>query len=176
MKTKLWWVLLVAVLFLLLVSAGLWAALAGRQSLSARATPIESGIPPELGGMPLVDALAGDEGLHQVNRMHGQEIDLVRGFSAQYASSGFRATLWVGWAEDDVAAQKLTDRMTARIGPSHPVFQDLQALTVAGRMVYAMTGQGQQHYYFRSGAAAVWLAADGAIAQATLHDVLRRYP
>ena len=66
--------------------------------------------------------------------------------------------------------------MTAKIGPDHPVFQDLQALTVGGRTVYAMTGQGQQHYYFRSGAAVVWLAADGAIAQAALHDAVRRYP
>ncbi|UCC65153.1 MAG: hypothetical protein JSV36_09020, partial [Anaerolineae bacterium] len=67
-------------------------------------------------------------------------------------------------------------RMTAKIGPDHPIFQDLQVLTLDGRTVYTTTGQGQQHYYFRSSAAVVWVAADSAAAQEVVYDTLRLFP
>ena len=66
--------------------------------------------------------------------------------------------------------------MTAKIGPDHPIFQDFQVLTVGGRTVYAATGQGQQHYYFRSGTAVVWVAVDSTAAQEVVHDTLRLFP
>ena len=122
-----------------------------------------------------MDTVTGDEGLAQVNRMHGQDVGLVRGYIAQYAGEGAKATLWVGWAESETAAQALTDRMTAKIGSDHPVFRDLQALTFGGRTVYT-TGEGQQHYYFRSGAAVVWVAVDSTAAQEVVHDTLKLFP
>ena len=168
--------LAVVALILILIGASFWDVLWGEQSSPPTSVATEGTIPPVLGDLLLVETVTGNEGLAQVNRMHGMDIRLVRGFIARYAGNGAAATMWVGWAESEAAAQALTDRMTAKIGPDHPIFQDFQVLTVGGRTVYSVTGQGQQHYYFRSGAAVVWLAVDGAIAQAALHDAVRRYP
>ncbi len=168
--------LVTAVLFLALMGASFWDVLRGEESSLPTATTAEATIPPVLGKLPLVETVTGNEGLTQVNRMHGKDIRLVRGFIAQYAGNGARATLWVGWAESEAAAQALTDRMTAKIGPDHPIFQGLRVLTLDGRTVYAATGQGQQHYYFRSGAAVVWVAVDSTAAQEVVHDTLRLFP
>ncbi len=190
--------LIAVVLFLALMVAGFWDVLQGGESPTPTAIAVEEGppptatvaeeepaptatvaeatIPPTLGGLSLVDTVTGDEGLAQVNRMHGQDVGLVRGYIAQYAGEGSKATLWVGWAESETAAQALTDRMTAKIGSDHPVFRDLQALTFGGRTVYTTTGEGQQHFYFRSGAAVVWVAVDSAAAQEVVHDTLKLFP
>jgi len=66
--------------------------------------------------------------------------------------------------------------MTAKIGPDHPTFQSPQPLALGGRAVYVTTGQGQQHSYFRSGAAVVWVAVDSAAAQEVVYDTLRLFP
>ncbi len=168
--------LVAAALFLALMGVGFWDVLQGEESPPPTATVAETTIPPMLGGLPLVETVTGNEGLAQVSRMHGKDVGLVRGHIAQYADNGARVTLWVGWAESEAAAQALTDRMTAKIGPDHPIFQDLQVLTLDGRTVYATTGQGQQHYYFRSSAAVVWVAADSAAAQEVVYDTLRLFP
>jgi hypothetical protein len=179
--------LVAAALFLALIGASFWDVLQGEESSPPAvtmaeesppptATAAEAPIPPVLGELPLVEAVTGNEGLAQVSRMHGKDVGLVRGYIAQYADNGARATLWLGWAESEAAAQSLTDRMTTKIGPDHPVFQGLQALTFGGRTVYTATGQGQQHYYFRSGMAVVWVTVDSAAAQEVVHDTLRLFP
>lgn len=169
--------LVATTLFLALIGLGFWDVLQGDgESPPPTATTAESTLPPVLGGLPLVEAITGNEGVAQVSLMHGKDVGLMRGYIAQYADSEARTTLWVGWAESEAAAQALTDRMTAKIGPDHPTFQSPQALTLGGRAVYVTTGQGQQHYYFRSGAAVVWVAVDSAAAQEVVHDTLRLFP
>lgn len=42
--------------------------------------------------------------------------------------------------------------------------------------VYYVAGQGQEHTYFRSGAAVVWVAVDGIAAQDVVHETLQRFP
>ena len=148
----------------------------GRAGLTAEVQGERGNHPPVLGGLLLSEVVSGEEGLAQPSRMHGKDIRLARGFIVQYAGNGAAATMWAGWAESKAAAQALTDRMTAKIGPDHPIFQDFRELTVGGRTVYAATGQGQQHYYFRSGAAVVWVAVDSARAQEVMHDALKRFP
>lgn len=174
----------VGTIFLILMVADIQGRLRGEQELSPTVMPIQVTIPPVLGGLPLVETVTGDEGLAQVSQLHGKDIDLARGFLAQYAGNGAGATMWVGWAESKAAAQALTDRMTAKIGADHPIFQNFQVLTMGGRTLYVATGQGQhpqeadtlQHYYFRSGAAVVWVAVDSTAAQEVVHDALKRFP
>lgn len=172
----LWLTLAVVALILTLLGASFWDVLWGEQGSPPTYIATEATIPRVLGNLLLSEVVSGDKGLAQVNRMHGKDIRLVRGFIAQYAGNGAAATMWAGWAESEAAAQALADRMTAKIGPDHPIFQDFRELTVGGRTVYAMTGQGQQHYYFRSGAAVVWVAVDSTAEQKVLHDALKQFP
>jgi hypothetical protein len=165
-----------AALLVLLAGLGLLNGLWGQKNGPAAATPTQTAIPAALGGLPLVETITGDAGVAQTNRLHGLDVGLDRGYVAQYAGSGSRATMWVGWAESEAAAQALVDRMTAKIGPGHPIFQDLQALSFGQRTVFAATGQGQQHFYFHSGSAVVWIAVDGAVAPDVMHDALRSFP
>jgi hypothetical protein len=136
--------LVAAALFLVLIGTGFWDVPQGdEESPPPKATTVEVTIPPMLGGLPLVEAITGNEGVAQVSLTHGKDVRLMRGYIAQYADSEARTTLWVGWAESEAAAQALSDRMTAKIGSDHPTFQDPQVLTLGGRTVYATTGQGQ---------------------------------
>jgi len=169
-------ILIAAALLMVLVVIGFSSGLWSRKEPAPTVTSGTTTIPAALGGLPLVDRVTGDEGVAQVNQLHGLEVGLNRGYVGQYAGSGARATLWVGWAESEAPAQALIERMTAKIGPDHPIFRDLQALSFGQRTVFAATGQGQQHFYFRSGSAVVWIAVDGAVAPDVMHDALRSFP
>jgi hypothetical protein len=168
--------LVAAAAIVLLAGLGLLTGLWDQENEHAAATPTQTAIPTALGGLPLVETITGDEGVAQTNRLHGLDVELTRGYVAQYAGGGSRATMWVGWAESEAAAQALVERMTAKIGPGHPVFHGLEALSFGQRTVFAATGQGQQHFYFHSGSAVVWIAVDGAVAPDVMHDALRSFP
>jgi hypothetical protein len=43
-------------------------------------------------------------------------------------------------------------------------------------MVYQVEGLGQAHYYFQSGDLIIWLAADKALADTSLAELLAFYP
>lgn len=169
-------VLIAAALLMVLVVVGFSSGFWSLREPAPTATSATTTIPSALGGLPLVDRVTGDEGVAQVNRLHGLDVGLNQGYVAQYAGGGARATLWVGWTESEAAAQALVDRMTAKIGPNHPIFPDLQVLSFGERTVFAATGQGQQHFYFRSGSAVVWIAVDGAVAPDVMHEALRSFP
>ena len=52
-------------------------------------------------------------------------------------------------------------------------FTHLKARTEAGIPLYSALGLGQVHYFYRSGPAIVWLAADAEVAREALADTIR---
>ncbi len=177
MKKRSLLILISAVILLGVVGTGLpRKVFRGKENQPPAVAMDETIIPLVLGGLQLVKTVTGDEGLAQVSRLHGKDVGMEQGYIAHYGGNPNKATLWVGWAENDATAQALTDLMTSKIGPDHPIFRDFQAFTFGGRRVYAVTGQGQQHYYFRSGRAVVWVAVDSTAVQEVLHDTLKLFP
>lgn len=131
--------------------------------------------PHRLGGLSLVSEVKGAEALAAINQLHGQEIDVINGYLADYRAAGAQARLWVAIASDGAAAEALTKRMTEKIGEGNSLFTGLTSLSVDGRKVYSAVGGGQRHYYFLAGDKVVWLSVGGTDPDPILKTTLDIY-
>lgn len=134
-------------------------------------------IPRSLGGLPLAHALQGEEALKEVKRLHGKGILAAGGFVAHYERDGAVAMLYVSSAYAGPIARWQMAKMVrgiekAQAGAKGPFFH-LKERAEGGLTVYSVLGLGQVHYFYRSGAAVVWLAADPAVVRTALADTLR---
>ena len=143
--------------------------------LGACAAP--SAIPAAVGGLPRTHALEGNDALREVNRLHGKSIPARDGFVAHYERDGAVAMLYVSRAYLAPIARWQLSRMVERIrnGASNAEgqFSHLRTREQDGVTVYSVLGLGQVHYFYRSGATIVWLAADPPVARPALADTIR---
>ncbi len=84
--------------------------------------------------------------------------------------------LWVTGTPAQPLAAKMISDMEAAIEKAESPFTPLGVRNVSDRKVHELSGMGQQHFYFRSGALVVWLAADAAVAETALVEALDFYP
>ena len=143
--------------------------------LAACAAP--PAIPAALGGLPRTHVLEGNDALGEINRLHGKSIPARDGFVAHYERDGAVAMLYVSRAYLAPIARWQLSRMVERIrnGASNVEgrFSHLKAREQEGLMLYSALGLGQVHYFYRSGAAIVWLATDPQVARPALADTVR---
>ena len=134
-------------------------------------------VPPSLGGLPLTHTLQGDDALKEINRLHRRSILSRDGFVAHYELNGKVAMLYVSRAYLGPIARWQLSRMIEGIrqGASNAEgqFTHLRAREQDGVNFYSALGLGQVHYFYRSGATLVWLAADPEVARQALGDTLR---
>lgn len=134
-------------------------------------------VPPSLGGLPLTHTLQGDDALKEINRLHGKRIRSLDGFVAHYERDGKVTMLYVSRAYLGPIARWQFSRMIEgiRSGASNAEgqFTHLRAREQDGVTFYLALGLGQVHYFYRSGATLVWLAADPEVARQALGDTLR---
>lgn len=131
-------------------------------------------VPSEVAGQPLAHVHQGAEARAEVERLHGKNIGMRDGFVAHYGGGSSAAMLYVSQAQSEAVARQQVEQMTARIRSSTGPFTHLRESTRFGLTVYSALGQGQVHYYFRSGAAVVWLAADASIARDALAEAVSK--
>lgn len=131
----------------------------------------KDGIPEKLGALALVNSELGKDALNEFAQLHGQGFDLVNGYRAEYASGESKATLWVGQAKDATAAQSMVQTMADKIAAGNPMFTDLQQLSISGRTIYEVKGQGQYHFFYATNDKIVWVATDPANAVEALHSI-----
>lgn len=134
-------------------------------------------MPPALGGLPRTHALQGQEALQEINRLHGKSIPSRDGFVAHYERDGAVAMLYVTRAYLGPIARWQLSRMVNGIerGKANVEgrFTHLKAREQDGLTLYSALGLGQVHYFYRSGAMIVWLAADPQVARPALTDTIR---
>ena len=155
-----------AVLGLALVVAvawGLWTAVAGEETAT--------GAPQEIAGYRLQGALTGSAAVASMQRLHGEEIDIVTGWIARYEGGG---TIWLAEAADEGAAGRLLQAMTDRIADGNESFSHLQGEEYRGLTVYSVLGQGQRHYYYARGRQLVWVATPPGAEEAFFSDALEK--
>lgn len=140
------------------------------------AVPEAAILPPDLAGLPLVEASYGPEAVANVTRLHDQSFPLTSGAHGRYGRSGDKAMLWVTGTPARLVATRMVGEMEAAIAEGSSPFQPVGTRQVNGHTIYELIGMGQRHYYFRSGTAVVWLAADDALADAALVETLTFYP
>ena len=126
-------------------------------------------IPQTLGAFTLVRSVQGPAALREFSGLHNKEFALIGGYRADYADGKQTATLWVAQANDETSALALTQDMAKKIGAGNRMFQNLQTLSINGREIYVVDGQGQQHYFYAKGDKIVWLAIHPTHAPDALH-------
>jgi hypothetical protein len=127
--------------------------------------------------LPLTHSLQGDGALKEIGRLHGKRIMARDGFVAHYERDGPAAMLYVTLAHAGPVARWQLSRMVERIrsGVSNVEgrFTHLKAWEQDGLSIYSALGLGQVHYFYRTGATIVWLAADPSVARAAVADTIR---
>lgn len=131
----------------------------------------KDGIPEKIGTLTLTKSELGKDALSEFEQLHGKGFDLLGGYRADYASENKTATLWVGQAKDSKSAQELATAMADKIGAGNAIFTNLQEMSISGRALYTVDGQGQQHFFYAQNDKIVWLAIDPALAPDALHSL-----
>jgi len=105
---------------------------------------------------------------------HGKNLAVQGGVKGIYGEWG-AATVWVAEAETETAARQLLTDMEAKIAEGRSPFTPHASMVVNDRTIYVLDGMGQSHFYFLSGKALIWLAANTSIAVQALQDALNFY-
>lgn len=131
----------------------------------------KDGIPEKIGALALTNSVLGKAALLEFEMLHGKGFELVGGFRADYETDKSNATLWVGQAQNETAANQMTKVMAEKIGAGNQMFTDLTELSIANHLLYSVNGQGQQHFFYSTNDKIVWLAIDPALAPDALHSL-----
>lgn len=133
--------------------------------------------PPAVAGLPLSHLLEGTEARAAINRLHGKAIPARDAFVAHYEQDGAVAMLYVtrAWITPLAWWQFLRMVKGIEAGGANREgrFTHLKAREQDGLTLYSALGLGQVHYFYRSDATIVWLAADPHVARAAMAETVR---
>jgi hypothetical protein len=152
------------------------ASFAYWQFLFAVENPDKAALPETIAGLSLSQASYGPEAVAEVTRLHNKSFPLSSGAAAMYGRPGEMVMLWVtGTPAQPLAAKMILDMNTA-IEKAESPFTPVGVRAMSDRAVYELVGMGQQHFYFKSAALVIWLAADEPLAETALAEALNFYP
>jgi len=137
--------------------------------------PTAEGLPPSLAGLALRSAGYGAEAVAEVTRLHRKEFPLTTGAVGYYGPQD-EVTVWVAGTLSGLLARAMLNQMQESIAEGGSPFTLVGVKVIDGRSTYELTGMGQVHYYFQSGARLVWIAAVPEVAGAALREALAFYP
>ena len=128
-------------------------------------------LPQTLGRLKLSKSVTGGKALKQLDFLHkGLEFKPVEILTGYYGGPP-QAVLWLSFAKDKKEASKLIGKMpkeaVAPFGYSGYKVEKKATITVKH-----VRGMGQEHYYFTSGRAVVWLAVNKEYSKDVLNDLI----
>ena len=130
-------------------------------------------LPNQLAELRMTDSKSGDQAISEFTDLHGKSFPVIYGAVSIYGNR--EITLWVAGTTSDSIAKELTDAMQKRIAEGNSPFTPINEIKQRNRKVYALEGMGQRHYYFQSQNLVIWLAADPALADEALQQILEVY-
>lgn len=136
--------------------------------------PTAGALPDSISGISLANATTGEQAITELSDMHGREFPIEFGAIGVYGNR--EITLWVSGAASEAIAAQMTDAMRSKIAQGNSPFTPIDEIQNDNRVVYVLDGMGQKHYYFQSKKLVIWLAADPAIADAAIQQILEVYP
>ena len=164
-------------LSILLIGAGALLVLATGGSLyfgDRIGQPARVPLPKQIADLPLSAELAGTQALEEFEMLHNQRFPLTSGSVGIYGEG--QAKLWIAGAPLGFMAANLVGAMRDRIAEGRSPFTAVGQVRDSRRAVYELEGMGQKHFYFQSKNLVIWLAADPAVADVAIHQVLEAYP
>ncbi|MFH1185524.1 MAG: hypothetical protein V1755_10870 [Chloroflexota bacterium] len=160
---------LVGVGMLLLLTTGGWLVLD-----TATRRPAAIPLPKHIADLSMSSEMTGTQATEEFDMLHGQQFPLTAGSVGIYGEG--QATLWIAGAPFGFMAANLVSAMRDRIAEGRSPFAPVREIQDGGRVVYELEGMGQKHFYFQSKNLVIWLAADPAIADVAVHQILEAYP
>lgn len=136
-------------------------------------SPAAVNLPDQLAGLSMTASKSGDEAIAEFTDLHGKEFPITSGSVGIYGNR--EITVWVAGAPSASIALEMTDAMQAKIAKGNSPFSPLNEINNGSRKIYALEGMGQRHFYFQSGNFVIWLAADPALADQALQQILEVY-
>ena len=153
-----------------LVLGLLWAL-----TLKRLSDPAAESLPPSLAGLALHSADFGAEAVAEVDRLHRKQFPLTAGAVGNYGLQA-EVTVWAAGTLSNFLARAMLNQMEESLAQGNSPFTPVGMKALDGRPVFELTGMGQTHYYFQSGARVVWIAAAPTLASAALREALAFYP
>lgn len=131
-------------------------------------------LPDSIAGLQITDSKSGAPAVADFEDLHGKQFPITSGSIGIYGHQ--QITLWAAGVPSEAVASNMTYAMREKIAKGNSPFIPLSEVNDENRKVYVLEGMGQKHYYFRSNNLVIWLAADPAIADAAIQQVLEVYP
>lgn len=129
-------------------------------------------LPPEIQGLRLVKAIAGDAAAGTIGRLHDKSVAPTESRIGLYQSGEKKAALYVSRFGSSTEAASVLEMMALRIADGAEGFGHYGRFNVGTHEVHSVLGQGQVHYFFMKGLDVSWLAAPPDIARASLAQLL----
>lgn len=136
--------------------------------------PAVVSLPDEIAGLQMTDHQTGAQAAAGFEKLHGKRFPLTSGAIGIYGDN--QITLWAAGAPLNFMASQMVDAMRGKIAEGNSPFTPLTEIKDKNRIVYALEGMGQRHYYFQSKNLVIWLAADSALADAAIQQILEVFP
>ena len=136
--------------------------------------PLEVSLPGSIAGVSMTGKTSGQAAVSEIEDLHGKEFPIAYGSIGMYG--GRQAMLWVAGADSPSAAAGMVLTMRDKITGERSPFTPVSELEQGGRVVYALDGMGQKHYYFQSKNLVIWLSADPSLADRAIEEILEVYP
>ena len=131
-------------------------------------------LPQSIGSMRLEKVQSGDEARQEIDRLHGKQISLLRGYIGTYVAENGRGQLWVSEHSSDREATEAIEKMAHGIQQGKQQFWHFRKMMIEQRPVYLAVGMGQAHYFFQTGAKVIWLSVDPSLAKEAIRDSVRK--
>ena len=131
-------------------------------------------LPDQLAGLPRTDYRTDSQAMAEFENLHGKQFPLTSGAIGIFGNQ--QITVWAAGTSSNSMATEMVDAMRDKIAEGNSPFIPMTEIDDQNRMVYALEGMGQRHYYFQSGNLVIWLAADPSVADDALQQVLEAFP
>lgn len=131
-------------------------------------------LPQSIGSMRLEKVQSGDEARQEIDRLHGKQISLLRGYIGTYVAENGRGQLWVSEHSSDRKATEAVEKMAHGMKQAKQQFWHFRKMIIEQRPVYLAVGMGQAHYFFQNGAKVIWLSVDPSLAKDAIRDSVRK--
>lgn len=131
-------------------------------------------LPDEIAGLQITDHQTGAQTAAGFERLHGKRFPLTSGAIGIYGDN--QITLWAAGAPVNFMASEMIDAMREKIAEGNSPFTPITEIKDKNRIIYVLEDMGQRHYYFQSKNLVIWLAADAAVADAAIQQILEAFP
>ena len=136
--------------------------------------PSAVSMPGQIANLQMTEYRSGAQASADFANLHDRQFLLISGAIGIYGDH--KITLWAAGAPLDFMAARMLVAMREKISQGGSPFTSIEQLDQDGRTVYVLEGMDQLHYYFQSNNLVIWLAADPALADAAIKQILEAYP